>query len=555
MTNLFPVSRFYKIGALAAVLSSVLLLGQNSAFAAQTITGTTINATTLNATTIVGTYTGTLGAANVSAGIFGSNTGGGTFIFPASAGIQSNAYNNTGYLAFDNNSTYWGIIGNYGINDWRIGWGSPTALTGWNLRWDASGNVWVANALTATSLAISGNSNFSAGNVAQNIRLNGGAAGSVGITGYDSAGAWQFQLYGAGGTNYGFLNGNWAGWDIMKTVGGALVLNGSQTVLHTGNYTSYTPTLTGGGASGTWGINITGNAGTATNATNASNVTGGSLSGNLVASNYGIGNVGVYSATNVEAIWAMGSAYVLPANGATQTNTNGVYALVYSYEPNYGGAGNNPGAISGFGHQIRWVVANSTQTAIGSGIWTTGNIYMNGQTTYGLTGNSGRFDTINTGSTGDPLEVNYLVAGDMRMYNGDITMQSNHYLYPGSITAGYDFQKSWYIASSPSWGLYSNTSFDAQGLYDVGNRVYSAANPPPATGSGPRYTSASTYMPSGTTTTFTHNLGYIPMCVTMQDYVAGPIVAFQTGITATTVTYTTYDPTGVHYTDLTVNCW
>jgi hypothetical protein len=32
--------------------------------------------------------------------------------------------------------------------------------------------------------------------------------------------------------------------------------------LHAGNYTSYSPTLTGGGASGTWGINITGNAAT-----------------------------------------------------------------------------------------------------------------------------------------------------------------------------------------------------------------------------------------------------------------------------------------------------
>jgi hypothetical protein len=33
-------------------------------------------------------------------------------------------------------------------------------------------------------------------------------------------------------------------------------------VLHSGNFNSYAPTLTGGGASGTWGINITGNAGT-----------------------------------------------------------------------------------------------------------------------------------------------------------------------------------------------------------------------------------------------------------------------------------------------------
>ena len=45
---------------------------------------------------------------------------------------------------------------------------------------------------------------------------------------------------------------------------GALQQAGNQ-VLHAGNYNSYSPTLTGTGASGTWGINVTGNAATATN--------------------------------------------------------------------------------------------------------------------------------------------------------------------------------------------------------------------------------------------------------------------------------------------------
>ncbi len=37
------------------------------------------------------------------------------------------------------------------------------------------------------------------------------------------------------------------------------------TLLNSGNYNSYSPTLTGIGASGTWGIGISGNAATATN--------------------------------------------------------------------------------------------------------------------------------------------------------------------------------------------------------------------------------------------------------------------------------------------------
>lgn len=44
-------------------------------------------------------------------------------------------------------------------------------------------------------------------------------------------------------------------------------------LLHSGNYTDYTVTKTGGGASGTWGINITGNASYATSAGSASSAT------------------------------------------------------------------------------------------------------------------------------------------------------------------------------------------------------------------------------------------------------------------------------------------
>jgi hypothetical protein len=48
----------------------------------------------------------------------------------------------------------------------------------------------------------------------------------------------------------------------------ALTFKGN-TVLDSNNYNSYSPTLTGTGASGTWAINITGNAATATSATSA----------------------------------------------------------------------------------------------------------------------------------------------------------------------------------------------------------------------------------------------------------------------------------------------
>ena len=67
------------------------------------------------------------------------------------------------------------------------------------------------------------------------------------------------------------------------------------TLLHSGNYNSYSPTLTGIGASGTWGIGISGNAATATNlSTNRSTWgTNGTISavvGQLSWKNYGNGH-------------------------------------------------------------------------------------------------------------------------------------------------------------------------------------------------------------------------------------------------------------------------
>ena len=61
-------------------------------------------------------------------------------------------------------------------------------------------------------------------------------------------------------------------WNLQDSSGSAKVTSGSffigsNLALHAGNYTSYSPSLTGSGASGTWGINITGNAATVSSIT------------------------------------------------------------------------------------------------------------------------------------------------------------------------------------------------------------------------------------------------------------------------------------------------
>lgn len=82
---------------------------------------------------------------------------------------------------------------------------------------------------------------------------------------------------------------------------GAITQNGNQ-VLHASNYTSYAPSLTGSGASGTWGINITGSAGsasTATSATSATTATTATTANALnTSNNYQVSSLGVGTAAN-----------------------------------------------------------------------------------------------------------------------------------------------------------------------------------------------------------------------------------------------------------------
>ena len=78
-----------------------------------------------------------------------------------------------------------------------------------------------------------------------------------------------FNIFGSGNIMIGTTTDSGHKLNISGTLNatGAITQGGNQ-VLHAGNYTSYSPTLTGGSASGTWGISITGNAATATTAVN-----------------------------------------------------------------------------------------------------------------------------------------------------------------------------------------------------------------------------------------------------------------------------------------------
>jgi hypothetical protein len=82
---------------------------------------------------------------------------------------------------------------------------------------------------------------------------------------------WSTQMASDWRTNSWYVrnqnNGTWGSWS---------------TLLHSGNFNSYAPTLTGVGASGTWGIGITGNAATATTAVNSDTVDGYHMNQNVL---------------------------------------------------------------------------------------------------------------------------------------------------------------------------------------------------------------------------------------------------------------------------------
>ena len=90
----------------------------------------------------------------------------------------------------------------------------------------------------------------------------------------------RFQLYASDQNNNGRLRYR-TGWDNNKD-------HPWNTILDSENYNLFAPTKTGGGASGTWGIHISGNADSATNADTVDGYHASDLLDKITASNTGI---------------------------------------------------------------------------------------------------------------------------------------------------------------------------------------------------------------------------------------------------------------------------
>lgn len=111
--------------------------------------------------------------------------------------------------------------------------------------------------------------------------------------------------------------------DLYTRVSNAGSFTAWRRILTSGNYNNYAPSLTGTGASGTWGINVTGNSGSATKLQTARTLWGQSFNGTVSISGNltGVGNI-VFGSNNTYTI------------GSTTALAKGVYSRFLSSTDN-----------------------------------------------------------------------------------------------------------------------------------------------------------------------------------------------------------------------------
>lgn len=252
---------------------------------------------------------------------------------------------------------YVGYIGNIGKIDFSGR--NVEVLSGWNgtisLLTGASGYNSGTVAVPYGNLTIQGNTALHAGNYSSYALSVGGGTIS-GPTYISSGGNYPLQListqrymlqlrnsnnsvnsgYGwwfATDTNFNFaMHADGLGDVLTLTRSGALTLNGN-TVLHAGNYTSYSPSLGGSGASGTWGISISGNAAT------VSGINAGQFFNNMG------NNHSTY--TDFNSVPGFGAYYVQQGtNSPTGTSNHQWYGFTLGLGNDY--------PLSSYGTQLYW---------------------------------------------------------------------------------------------------------------------------------------------------------------------------------------------------------
>ena len=196
------------------------------------------------------------GSTNVNASFIGMAHSAGYHVTSNDGGFASNA-----------NSL---LIGNYnsGGGDIILATSNAGPYASGRVIIKESGNVGIGTSSPGEKLSVNGTVSGSSyrilsgstisysGSVGRNTKIKGPTGTDVGISLFNSANTFAMQLYGDGNNSYGFLNGDWAGWDLKKTVaasGGNLYMNNSVDYWLNANGTSKTYQHLVGGVSNTAG--------------------------------------------------------------------------------------------------------------------------------------------------------------------------------------------------------------------------------------------------------------------------------------------------------------
>lgn len=160
---------------------------------------------TINAGGFGGNYTGTIGAANVSSGTFGANTGGGSYTFPSNLTVNGNIYNGANYWSNSGNqwNTFYTQYGGIQLGPANSSWAHIYSTNNLNFYFNTGVAIGGQNSFFATS---SGNSyiaanggNVGVGNTGPTYKLD--VSGDIHATGWvrtDGTQGWYSQTYGGG---------------------------------------------------------------------------------------------------------------------------------------------------------------------------------------------------------------------------------------------------------------------------------------------------------------------------------------------------------------------
>lgn len=357
-----------------------------------------------------------------------------------------NSTNPNGYITSSALSTYLPLSG--GTLTGKLTISAAAGLDLYRLTFDADGtDSWYrAGSGNRHRFTTSGGADFIIGNDPGVATLNGNQVLHVGnygsyalpLNGGTVSGDTTFNGYlQASGIfyhrgDYQVLNSSGNGWiRIMARNSGSPYLENityaGNTILHAGNYTSYSPSLTGSGASGTWGINITGNAATATSADQIDGV--------------GFRNTGSNSGVNADTIESNGITYYTA--GVTNFSGNATDGALYSQAYS-----------SSWQHQI-------------AGDYRSGQIAVRGK-------NNGTWQSWRKVLQEDTWQGSKYFGSDGAIY-GTIFYDANdgaYYVNPN----GDSRLANTYTSNSYTYGWYRN--YGQQGMYnqDYGTHFYSVAS-------------------------------------------------------------------------------